>query len=257
MQEESHNFWQSAKIGWSKLNKEKKIAFAALLFCGAFLFAFSYMSVMDGIKAPFRGSIAELRKNKDLLKDPDVMAADLAKRIDTDGDGISDWVETNVYHTSPYLWSTAGDNVPDNVKIALGENPFCKHGEPCGLNEQMKFNLETTTLPYQDLSTNSVGAAVTDYTTGNSQQAQQFQQEAAAQGVDVNVANQIPRDPVVLRKALLESGKVTQADLDKVTDAQLLQMFDEAMVETKQKQAAALQKPGTDATDAPTTTPKL
>ena len=254
MQEESQNFWHSARMGWSQLKTEKKIAFVALLLCGAFLFVYSYNKVMDGVRAPFRGSIDELKKNRDLIKDPDVEAAKLAKRIDTDGDGISDWVETNVYHTSPYLWSTAGDNMPDNVKIALGENPLCKHGEPCKLASEMKFDLGTSTLPGQDLMSNAVGNVVTDYTMGDSQQAQQFRQDAASQGVNVDMTNQIPRDPVLLRKALLESGKVTQDDLDKITDDELLKMFDDAMLETKQKQQAESLKAGLDAVNAASTT---
>jgi len=257
MQEESHNFWHLARSGWSQFNKEKKIAFAALLLCSAFLFFYSYMSVMNGIRAPFRGSIVELKKNRDLIKDPDVEAEKLGKRIDTDGDGISDWVETNVYHTSPYLWSTAGDNMPDNVKIALGENPLCKHGERCTLAGDMKFNLGTSTLPGQDLTGNTVSNVINDYTLGDSRQARQFRQDASAQGVNADLASQIPRDPVLLRKALLESGKVTQDDLNKVTDAELLKMFDDAMLETKQKQQAESLKAGLDAVNATPTKSNL
>ena len=160
MQEESQNSPSSGGSEWSKFNTEKKIAFIALILCAVFLFFYSGTRVLDGINAPFRGSVAELKKNKDMLKDPTVEAEKLAKRTDTDGDGFSDWDETNVYHTSPYLWSTAGDDVPDNVKIALGANPLCKLGENCTANAQVRMDLPSTTLPFMPEDNSAVNQEV-------------------------------------------------------------------------------------------------
>lgn len=43
---------------------------------------------------------------------------------DTDGDGLSNWAEQNLYGTSPYLPDTDDDGLPDNVEINLGFNPL-------------------------------------------------------------------------------------------------------------------------------------
>lgn len=239
MQEESQNSPSTGGSEWSKMNKEKKIAFIALILCALFLFFYSGTRVLDGINAPFRGSVEELKKNKDMLKDPVAEEERLAKRVDTDGDGFSDWEETNVYHTSPYLWSTAGDDVPDNVKIALGANPLCKLGEKCTAASQVRMNLPSTTLPFVPEDESEVNQEVGSLIFGTSPAAQQLQGTAEQAGVDFNLRDQIPKDPAVLRKALLTSGKVTQEDLDKITDEQLLKMVDEAITEVEVNNGAA------------------
>lgn len=238
MLEDKENFRGALNGHWRKLNKSKRVAFITFVVGAILLFFFSFLNLMDNIASPFRGSLTQLEEDKDLLKDPETESTALAKRTDTDGDGLSDWDEENIYKTSPYLWSTAGDSVPDNVKLALGENPLCKHGEKCD-SSQMKFDLGTSTLPYADLvsGTNNVNSTLNEYMLGNSTQAKDFQAQASSTGVSLDWKNQIPRDPAVLRKALVDSGKITEDELSKVTDEQLLKMFDEAMTELEQKQA--------------------
>ena len=43
---------------------------------------------------------------------------------DTDGDGLRDGAEVNVYHTNPLAWSTVGDGIPDGWKVAHGLDPL-------------------------------------------------------------------------------------------------------------------------------------
>ncbi|MCX6980578.1 MAG: choice-of-anchor D domain-containing protein [Verrucomicrobia bacterium] len=44
-------------------------------------------------------------------------------KVDTDGDGISDGDEVNIYHTNPLLVDTDGDGIPDGAEIAAGTDP--------------------------------------------------------------------------------------------------------------------------------------
>lgn len=232
---------------WKKANSNQKIAFIIFVVSAVFLLFLSGASVFDGIQAPFRGSVQDLIKNKDLLKDPIVEQEKLERRTDTDGDGISDWLETNTFKTSPYLWSTAGDDVPDNVKLALGENPLCKHGEKCTPNP-MRFDLGSSTLPYADLldSQKSV-KEISTYLTGNSKMAETLKQEAGQAGASMDLRSQVPTDPAIIRKALLDTGKVTKEQLEGVTDGQLMQMVNQAIEDTEKEQ----QKPvGLDSLDA-------
>ncbi len=227
---------------WKQANNNQKIAFIIFVVSAVFLLFLSGASVFDGIQAPFRGSVQDLIKNKDLLKDPIVEQEKLERRTDTDGDGISDWLETNTFKTSPYLWSTAGDDVPDNVKLALGENPLCKHGEKCTPNP-MRFDLGSSTLPYADLvkqqqSTNEISS----YLTGNTQAAQNLRGMAEQAGTNLDLRSQVPTDPAVIRKALLDSGKITQEELDKVTDERLMQIVDQAITDTEKEQQATTDK---------------
>ncbi|MFA6503421.1 MAG: hypothetical protein WCT54_00450 [Patescibacteria group bacterium] len=231
MKEVSNGLGLAVKAHWKQLKSKQKAFFAVFIFCATVALVFSYYSVRQGVTAPWQVSIADIQKQKDLLKDPTQVQEETAKRIDTDGDGLSDYDEENVYHTSPYLWSTAGDNVPDNVKIALGENPLCKHGEECDAAAAMKFDLPTTTYPGADLLTNNVQNDLGNIIMGDSQVGQNIRQTASDACIDMSLSSVIPRDPAMLRTALLQTGQVTQADLDAISDAQLLQYFDDAQAE--------------------------
>jgi hypothetical protein len=43
---------------------------------------------------------------------------------DTDGDGLSDGDEVNIYHTNPLVPDTDGDGIPDGVEVANGTDPL-------------------------------------------------------------------------------------------------------------------------------------
>ncbi len=43
---------------------------------------------------------------------------------DTDGDGLTDGDEVNLYHTSPLLADTDGDRIPDGVEVRTGTDPL-------------------------------------------------------------------------------------------------------------------------------------
>ncbi len=230
MQEETKGLKLAIKQHWDQLDKKQKSFFVVFVLCAIVALVFTYSSVREGVYAPFRISIKELENNKSMLKDSATEKENYQKRTDTDGDGLSDWDEEHIYHSSPYLWSTAGDGLPDNVKIAMGENPLCKHGETCTV-EAMSFNLPTTTYPGGNMQDSSVKGDLGNIIMGDSQAGQNFRQTASEAGVDMSLDSSIPRDPALLRQALLQTGQVTQADLDKVSDQQLLQYFDEAKVE--------------------------
>ncbi len=231
MQDENATESGSIRMRWKKLSTEQKLAIIALVIGASFVFVISALRVRHGVYAPFLVSVSDYQSKRDMLKDPIAENEALQKRIDTDGDGLSDWSEVNIYKTSPYLWSTAGDNIPDNVKIASGENPLCKSGEDCAVGA-LNLNLATTSLPY-DINTNQdTSGLLNDVLMGVSPGSGSYQDAAAGAGVDLEtMKSQIPTDPAVIRKAILETGKVTKEDLDKFSDQDLLKLMNEAMLE--------------------------
>lgn len=51
--------------------------------------------------------------------------------LDTDGDGLTDAEEMNIYHTSPYLVDTDGDGISDYDEVRTGTDPLCPEGQDC------------------------------------------------------------------------------------------------------------------------------
>jgi len=55
------------------------------------------------------------------------------KQKDTDGDGLNDYDELNLYKTSPYLPDTDSDGTPDGVEVQNSTDPNCPTGQDCSL----------------------------------------------------------------------------------------------------------------------------
>lgn len=84
------------------------------------------------INSPFHASDAEIAQAEKTAKEK-AAADEAAKNKDTDGDGITDYNETTIYKTSPYLEDTDGDGINDGEEIRLGKDPLCAEGSTCGL----------------------------------------------------------------------------------------------------------------------------
>lgn len=72
---------------------------------------------------------------------------------DTDGDGLSDWEELNVYNTSPYLKDSDSDGYPDGEEVENNHDPNCPRGEECYKEEEdngMVNNPSATTSSNQN-----------------------------------------------------------------------------------------------------------
>ncbi len=241
MQEENAQESGSIRMQWKQLNTEKKFAIIALVIGAGFIFVFSALRVRQGIYSPFLASIEDFEKNRELIQDPIAEYEALQKRTDTDGDGLSDWAEENIYKTSPYLWSTAGDDIPDNVKIALGENPLCKSGESCDIGA-MKFNLPTTTLPTDFANSQDPSSRLNDVLLGTSPGSSNYQDTASEYGIDIeSMKQQIPKDPATLRSVILQTGKITQEELDKISDDDLMKLMNDAMADLETEMKAEQQ----------------
>lgn len=135
------------------------------------------------------------------------------KLKDTDGEGLSDYDETYVYHTSPYLKDSDGDGTEDKTELAKGTNPNCPEGKDCG-------PIGSGLVPLTDGSVD----ATTDLEPTDDE----------TQFVDA----MLNPSPAQVRAFLLESG-ASQEDIDKIDDATLMQMYQESLREAQQNNNTA------------------
>ncbi|MFH0819050.1 MAG: hypothetical protein V1898_03590 [Patescibacteria group bacterium] len=114
---------------------------------------------------------------------------------DSDGDGLTDYDELYQYKTSPYIADSDSDGYDDNTEISSGYDPNCPKGQDC------KRLIDETSTNTNSASTN----------TDTSEEL----------------------TPEHLRQVLIANG-VSQADLDLLDDATLMEYYQEAINESNQ-----------------------
>lgn len=224
---------------WQVLAKEQKISAGILAVCGIIALGLSIQRINATIVDPFKVSKQSVTSAIEKINDIDPSAREEAeaKRRDTDGDGLSDFDELHRFQTSPYLADTDGDSVLDNVELAMNENPNCPKGQECA----------AALIDVSGLATSSGMIDITGQSAGNDFYA------AFQRGVNTGKAQVVTqtgststdfqqglvRDAAEIRRVLLESGEVDPAALEKITDAQLLDLYDQATVQAAQQKVQA------------------
>lgn len=133
---------------------------------------------------------------------------------DTDGDGLNDFEELNVFTTSPYLTDTDGDNLDDAKEVQTGKDPNCPEGKRCGPSSDGE---EAAIVAAQEVapSFNLSGAQQKP-----PEMPQELQQLLSGQGMDA----------AKLRDLLKQSGADVRI-LEKVPDDQLMSAYGDALKE--------------------------
>jgi len=140
------------------------------------------------------------------------------KSKDTDGDGLSDWDEFNVYNTSPYLEDSDSDGFTDKNEIDSENDPNCPVGRDCYTSA---LTNPTKTESEQDSSLNSLLDQF------------QYQEESetsaeVAAGLKDLLGDDLSAED--LRQLLLEYG-MDKSVLDQISDEELMKSFGEVMGE--------------------------
>ncbi len=180
------------------LPREQKMA-------AVFLAAFSILIVVSSaflfnfkINKPFS-------TNKEMSSATTATSSDLSK-IDSDGDGLSDYDETNIYNTSPYLEDSDSDGINDKQEVAQGTDPNCPEGKICNAVEVAPVASSS------DISGN-VTPLETPVLSGEA-------------SIVPGVGNEVT--PATLRQILLQNG-YDQATLDKISDEDIMKSYLEAV----------------------------
>lgn len=134
------------------------------------------------------------------------------KNQDTDGDSLSDFDELYIYGTSPYLPDSDSDGLTDAQELESGNDPNCPTGQNCRTNR----------LQAPD------------------NQAQLLESFGLEEFSDLLEINQIESDQPTetdltslttnqIRELLLESGEITQEQLDQIDDELLIESYKEVI----------------------------
>lgn len=110
----------------------QRIALVILLFVGVLTVVVGFMRLRSHISSPFTVKVSTASSQdanplgSDTKEDPELL-----KSRDTDVDGLSDFDELYVHHTSPYLKDTDSDGFEDKQEIDSGHDANCATGKVC------------------------------------------------------------------------------------------------------------------------------
>ncbi|MEK7532768.1 MAG: hypothetical protein AAB579_04200 [Patescibacteria group bacterium] len=199
------------------MTQQQKVSVIAL---GVFAIAAITLGLLH-VNQGLMGAVAWKPKEKTIeqtQKKKEDTALDLQSK-DTDGDGLNDFEELQVFSTSPYLADTDGDNVDDAKEVQSGSDPNCPEGKTCGAGEAEIAGAQEA-APSFNLS----GAQQKP-----PEMPQELQQLLSGEGMDANQ----------LRNLLKQSG-VDVRTLEGVPDDQLMAVYGEVMKEFQAKGAGGL-----------------
>lgn len=201
-EEDSQN---NGPASFNSLSKERKIA-AGLLGIFAVIIIVIWFSELKNNLDP----LARIKKESaSKTNNVSVQEADSEENLrikDSDGDGLSDWDELNLYKTSPYLEDSDSDGFNDKNEINSGNDPNCPTGRNCsGVSGLDNSNLNDNS-GFENLTQN-----ILDDTANN----------ALDQATTLLNA---PTNANTLRQILLDSG-FDRVALDKISDEDLIKAY--------------------------------
>ncbi len=197
------------------LPKPQKNAVILLAAAAVFVIVFWVWQMQAHIKGPFNYQVASSSGTSTAETD----YINLLKNTDTDHDGLSDYDEIYVYHTSPYLADTNSDGISDKDSIARGIDPVCPKGQNCS----------------GSLDTSHVAANSTASSTTTASSSLNALNPATADETALKNALNGQSDAATLRQLLISSG-ASATDLNKISDADLMKSYQETLQSQSQSQ---------------------
>lgn len=160
--------------------------------------------------------MAELdQKDREIYKNTNEGQLIAKQTMDSDHDGLTDFMEEYVYKTSSYLADTDSDGISDKTEIDQGTNPLCPEGKNCSAISDAAIDESRSGITPEALMQQpgmNSGAFVNSLSAGMS-------------SPDLSAANLSAAE---IRKLLIDSG-VPAESLAGVDDATLLAMYNEAL----------------------------
>lgn len=198
----------SASSSVSSFNQKQK---AAIIFLGCVaIFAIfgAFWQFRNRLTQPFsyNGPVATTTTSILDLCNGEACRGTVTSLVDTDGDGLSDKDETEIYGTSPYIDDSDSDGIRDDEEVKNGTDPLCAQGKNC-------FNSETL------LSASSTSGQTLKLSNVDKSQEETLNKILQGNG-----------DAASIRSLMIEGG-MNKEDLDKLNDEELLKIYQEVLTQ--------------------------
>lgn len=190
-----------------KLPREQKIAVIFLAIFSILVIVLWTLQLSSKINKPF--NLGDKANRNNLASNTD------QSMKDSDGDGLLDYEEANIHHTSPYLEDSDSDGILDKQEITQGSDPNCPTGQDCNSSEaSVNANNIGTSSTVDILDFDSLGLDA-----------------LTAETESVSTSSEMTEvTPAMIRQELLKSG-VEQSALDKISDEELLKIYRESIAQ--------------------------
>lgn len=208
------------------LDKGQRYGVALLICLTLIIIAVSFLQIHSSIFSPLKKESVATATTATQSEE------EILKKRDTDKDGVSDYDEIYVFHTSPYIRDTDSDGIPDGDEIKRGTNPLCPEGKDCSMNSIIAPDATTAS---------SSPAAANDNASSTIGLAAPIDQSAAANSANANsAATAAQLTPAQLRSMLIEQG-VPKEKLAGISDADLIKLLAEAQADLNKNSPAPKQ----------------
>jgi len=185
---------------WSSLQKDQKIPLLVLSIFALMMVILWSIQLRKSLDDPFAYK-GDTSPEATAPVDDQATSEAAQKAKDTDGDGLSDWDELNLYKTSPYLEDSDSDGFKDKEEIDAGKDPNCPTGRDCFSTINPGTSSQASTAPSVNQPASVVGTEM-----------------------DAQKVLQGTSDAASLRKILLESG-MDKSILDQISDEELIKTY--------------------------------
>ncbi|MFW0862623.1 MAG: hypothetical protein ACKKL6_03475 [Candidatus Komeilibacteria bacterium] len=227
-----------------KINTESPYYYLGVLAVALLVFSFSFYQAQSNIKEPFKIGMARFANVEVEKSDQvDLQDAEELKKMDSDGDGLSDYLELYVYGTSAYIEDTDSDGLGDRIEVVSGADPLCSNPDGCNTNlfDQIPTDLDMTIESYggkEGLITELVklGYPESEINVLSTQDMVELYEQTtlvlSGQGATDAASGLYNVSVEEVRAMLLNSG-ISEEELAVISDEDLMVMYEEALNENQ------------------------
>jgi len=205
------------------LGKSQKIAAAVLAVFAVFIIVLWLAQLKRSISQPFAN---QTTSGNQQVNSQAQNSDEALKAKDTDGDGLSDYDELNVYKTSPYLEDSDSDGISDGEEVKRGTDPNCPEGRNCS-NAGIVNGDQSVVSPGETTQNNSTLNNLLNQSGATSQQPPTT---ATTSPNNTNVQSPLGNniDAATLRQLLIANG-MDKTMLDKISDQELMKSYQQML----------------------------